>query len=151
MRTRAFRAESLPEFEPTEQGAISDLENRLAEALQAHSVAFTLLWTRGITILISSLAVRKLGAGDEEWRQVLTQQWMDDDGEFSQSLGFFNQGEEIEVLIVAMAIDADVPRAVGAVSIQPGPTVRQIIPPPTTPSETMPRGTSWIRKGKVTV
>jgi len=149
MRTHLFHGALLPEFAGNNDSDAGEIEQRLAVALQATPVAFTLLWTRGLTVRISSVQVRSSANGT--WRETLTQAWMDDDGEFSHPVGIFSPGETIQVTVVAMAMDAEVPRAVAALSWQPGNVVRQIIPAPPTKSDSMQRGTPWVREGRTSL
>jgi hypothetical protein len=150
MRAHLFPHLSVDDFPTHDRTDDALLEAHLRDALNSSSAAVTLLWTRGITVQIASIQVKDLTAGGG-WREVLTQQWMDDDGEFSHPLGLFAPGSTLQVMVVAMAMDADVPRAVVAVSSQPSGTVTQIIPSPPTQFDTMQRGTTWAREGKVTV
>lgn len=147
MPTHLFRDASLPEFGADEGDGDAALESRLETALKALPVAFTLLWTRGRTVRISSVQVRSSAGGG--WRETLTQAWMDDDGEFSHPVGVFQPGETVQVTVVAMAMDGDVPRAAAALSWQPGPVVRQVIPASPAQFDTMERGAPWVREGGV--
>jgi hypothetical protein len=149
MRAHLFREVHLPEFDGDDEWAGPALVERLATAVAAIPVAFTLLWTKGVTVRISSVQVRT-GAG-QPWRETLTQAWMDDDGEFTHPVGLFNGGDTVQVTVVAMAMDADVPRAAAALSWQPGSVVRQIVPEPPAKFDTMQRGTPWVREGRTTV
>ncbi|HYR09819.1 MAG TPA: hypothetical protein VEQ60_18740 [Longimicrobium sp.] len=130
---------------------VPEFEARLTEALTGHQVAFALLWTRGITLLISSLSVRRVAPSPTSWRQALTQQWMDEDGQFSHPLGIFSPGDRIEVMIAAMPMTANVPKAVAAVVIEPGQRVVQIVPAETGTTDSMKQGEVWARKGAFTV
>lgn len=147
MRTHLFPNVALEDLESAEDQG-NELEDRLTKSLDTTAVAFTLLWTRGINVQIASLQYRTQGTS---WREALTQRWTDDDGEFSHPLGLFSPGTRIQVMVVAMAMDADVPRAAAAVSVQPGGRVTQIIPAPPVRSEPMQRGFVWAREGMVTV
>ncbi|HEX6749214.1 MAG TPA: hypothetical protein VF092_18095 [Longimicrobium sp.] len=142
MTTRMFSTVALDDQSSTEE-----LEHHLSGALDAQPAVFTLLWTRGLGVLISGLVYRR--TGETKWVQLLTHQVLEDDGEFSLTFGPFKEGESIEVMVIALAVDADVPRAVGAVTT--GGSVKQIIPTPPTPSEKMERGVSWIKKGEFRV
>lgn len=130
---------------------VPELETRLTEALTGNQVAFALLWTRGVTLLISSLSVRSVAPSPTPWRQALTQQWMDDDGQFSHPLGIFSPGNRVEVMIAAMPMTADVPKAVAAVVIEPGQRVIQIVPAEAGATDSMKQGELWVRKGAFTI
>ncbi|HLM67190.1 MAG TPA: hypothetical protein VK358_06670 [Longimicrobium sp.] len=126
------------------------IENLLAENLGSAALVFTLMWTPDIVIEIGALQVRTVRAGGTgPWTRVLQQRWQDGDGEFSISLGVFPIGTTLEVRVVAMAFEADVPHVRAFVSSDG--TVTQVIPENPGSSESMTRATLWIKKGKYTV
>lgn len=135
----------------TEQKEVPELEAHLASALTGHQVSCAVLWTRGVTLLISSLSVRRTSPSPTPWKQVLTQQWMDEDGQFSHPLGIFSPGDQLEVMVAAMPMTANVPKAVVAVVIEPGSRVVQIVPAQAGTMDSMKQGETWARKGEFTV
>jgi hypothetical protein len=139
------------EMMAAEQRDMPGLEEHLATAVIGHQVACVLLWTRDITIVISSLSVRRVSPSVTPWTQVLTQQWMDEDGQFSHPLGIFSDGDRVEVMIAATPMTASVPKAVAAVVIEPGSRVVQIVPAEPGTTDSMKQGEVWARKGAFTV
>ena len=126
------------------------LETFLTDNLSTQSLVFTLMWTRDITIEIGTLQVRIIETGGAgSWREVLDRRWQDSDGEFSHPLGVFAKGTTIEVRVVAMAFEDDVPHVRAFVTTDG--RVRQIIPADPAADESMTRANLWLRKGRYTV
>ncbi len=152
MKTYLFRKDTLPEQPGVLKAVDQPVGSYLEQIPTAHGLVFSLLWTRGMTITLGGLGLRVTRGGNvSEWQSLIPHQIMDSDGEFSCPAGLFEAGDQLELMIVAMAMDADVAAAaVGITDISTG-TVTQVVPPPPAKSEKMDRGVPWIKRAKVTV
>jgi hypothetical protein len=66
-------------------------------------------------------------------------------------MGLFAAGEVLEVIVIAMALDADIPRLTGAITDHTTGTVKPVIPAPPAPNEKLTRGVPWVGRARYTV
>lgn len=148
MKTYLFRKETLPALA---KAVDKPIESLLAERPTVHGLALSLLWTSGATITLAGLGLRVTRKGTVgEWQSLIPHQLMDSDGEFSCPVGLFEEADQLELMIVAMPMDADVAAVVAITDVSTS-AVTQIVPPPPAKTEQLTRGVPWVGNAKVTI